>query len=57
MARNNVPLVKAQRILGHSDPKLTARHYVGLDVEDLREAVEAVPVLNQRPDHAAREAK
>lgn len=42
MARNGVPLVKAQKILGHSDPKLTAVHYVGLDVEDLRDAVVAL---------------
>jgi len=39
-ARRGVPLVHAQRILGHSDPKLTAQAYTHLDVEDLREAVE-----------------
>ena len=49
MARNNVPLVKAQRILGHSDPKLTAVHYVGLDVEDLRDAVEGLPAPRTQP--------
>jgi integrase len=40
MARRGVPLVIAQRWLGHSDPKLTAAHYVNIDVEDLRAAVE-----------------
>ena len=29
-----------QRMLGHSDPKLTARVYTHLEVEDLRAAVE-----------------
>ncbi len=45
MARNGVPLVQAQRILGHSDPKLTAQAYTSLDAEDLREAVNALPAL------------
>jgi integrase len=39
-ARAGVPLVQAQRILGHSDPKLTSRVYSHLEAEDLREAVE-----------------
>ncbi|MCC7014617.1 MAG: tyrosine-type recombinase/integrase [Planctomycetes bacterium] len=39
-ARNGTPLPVTQRILGHSDPKMTARVYTHLDVEDLREAVE-----------------
>jgi integrase len=39
-ARAGVPLIQAQRILGHSDPKLTSRVYAHLDAEDLREAVE-----------------
>jgi integrase len=43
MARRGVPLVIAQRWLGHSDPKLTAQHYTHLDVEDLRAAVERAP--------------
>ncbi len=40
MARRGVALVVTQRILGHSDPKLTARVYTHLEVEDLRAAVE-----------------
>ena len=43
MARRGVPLVVAQRLLGHSDPKLTARAYVHLDVEDIRTAIEGLP--------------
>ena len=42
LARGGVGLVQAQRLLGHSDPKLTAQVYTHLDVEDLREAVEAL---------------
>ncbi len=42
LARNGVPLVQAQRLLGHSDPKLTAQAYTDLSVEDLRGAVEAI---------------
>ena len=45
MARNGVPLVQAQRILGHSDPKLTVQAYTHLDAEDLRAAVNALPAL------------
>jgi integrase len=43
LQRSGVGLAQAQRILGHSDPKLTARIYTHLGVEDLREAVEAIP--------------
>jgi site-specific recombinase XerD len=42
MARNGVGLVQVQRLMGHSDPKLTAQVYTHLDVEDLRRAVESV---------------
>ena len=42
MARNGVPLIHAQRILGHSDPKTTSAIYAHLDAEDLRSAVERV---------------
>jgi site-specific recombinase XerD len=37
-----VGLVQVQRLMGHSDPKLTAQVYTHLDVEDLRQAVETV---------------
>ena len=39
LARMGAPLVQTQQILGHSDPKLTARVYQHLAVEDLRGAV------------------
>ncbi|MCK6449024.1 MAG: hypothetical protein L6Q99_21725 [Planctomycetes bacterium] len=39
-ARLGVPLVPAQRLLGHSDPTFTARAYSHVEVEDLRAAVE-----------------
>lgn len=42
LARKGVGLVQVQRLMGHSDPKLTAQVYTHLDVEDLRKAVEAV---------------
>jgi integrase len=41
MARAGVGLAHAQRLLGHSDPKLTARVYTHANVEDLRAALEA----------------
>jgi integrase len=37
--RAGVPLAQVQKIAGHSDPKLTARIYTHLDLEDLRSAV------------------
>ncbi|MFO1077945.1 MAG: site-specific integrase [Planctomycetota bacterium] len=42
LARHGVGLVQVQRLMGHSDPKLTAQVYTHLDVEDLRRAVETV---------------
>lgn len=42
LARRGVGLVQVQRLLGHSDPKLTAQVYTHLDVEDLRRAVDGV---------------
>ena len=41
-ARNGAGLVHVQRLMGHSDPKLTAQVYTHLDVEDLRGAIEGV---------------
>jgi integrase len=40
LQRDGVPLAHAQRILGHSDPKLTARIYGHLEVEDLRDSID-----------------
>ena len=45
-ARNGVGLAQAQKLLGHSDPKLTASIYTHLDAEDLRSAVESLPPLH-----------
>ena len=42
LARNGVGLVQVQRLMGHSDPKLTAQVYTHLDVEDLRRAIASV---------------
>jgi integrase len=41
LARSGAGLVHVQRLLGHSDPKLTAQVYTHLDVEDLRSAIES----------------
>jgi integrase len=37
-----VPLIKAQRILGHTDPKLTAKVYSHLEADDFRDAVQRI---------------
>ena len=42
MARRGVPLVVAQRVLGHASPEMTAKVYTHLGLEDLRGAVEEV---------------
>ncbi len=42
LARHGAGLVHVQRLMGHSDPKLTAQVYTHLDVEDLRKAMEMV---------------
>ena len=42
LARRGAGLVQVQRLLGHSDPKLTAQVYTHLDVEDLRRTVHRV---------------
>jgi integrase len=39
LVRNGVGLAHAQRLLGHADPKLTARVYTHLDAADLRDAI------------------
>lgn len=40
--RSGAQLMQIQRILGHSDPKLTAEIYAHVDVDDLRGAVEGL---------------
>ncbi len=54
MARSGVGLVQAQKLLGHSDPKLTAAIYTHLDAEDLRGAVESMPPLRLAQDSGQR---
>jgi integrase len=53
LARRGVALVHAQRLLGHSDPKLTARVYTHLDAEDLRGAIASLSTPNT--EHSARQ--
>ncbi len=53
LLRGGAGLAKAQRLLGHSDPKLTAAVYGHLDAEDLREAVESLPPLCPAPANTA----
>lgn len=48
MVRNGVSLAVAQRVLGHSDPAMTARFYTHLEVEDLRGAVIRPPASRSR---------
>jgi integrase len=43
LARAGVGLAQAQRILGHSDPKLTAKIYTHVGVDELRDAVDRLP--------------
>ena len=45
LARHGVGLAQAQRLLGHSDPKLTMAIYTHLETEDLRGAVESLPPI------------
>ncbi len=42
LARSGAPLLHAQRLLGHSDPKLTAQVYTHLDAEDMRGSIEGM---------------
>jgi integrase len=46
LARSGAALMHAQRLLGHSDPKLTAQVYSHHDAEDLRAAVERLGGAN-----------
>jgi integrase len=43
LARARVPLIEAQHLAGHSDPRLTAARYTHLHAEDLRSAVDKLP--------------
>ena len=45
LARNGVGIAQAQKLLGHSDPRLTMAIYTHLGTEELRGAVESLPPL------------
>ncbi len=49
LARYGVPLVMAQRLLDHSDPKLTANLYTGIMLEDKAAAVAKLPAITGTP--------
>lgn len=49
-ARNKTPLLTLQKILGHSDPKITSEVYVQLEAEALRGAVLALPRIHLDPE-------
>ncbi len=49
LARSGVGLVEAQKLLGHSDPKLTARVYTHLEVDQLRDAIAKLPEPESDP--------
>jgi len=56
LARAGVPLIEAQKLLGHSDPKLTAALYTHLHAEDLRGAVNRLPTFEEPEPEAKRDA-
>lgn len=41
MARRGVPMTVTQKILGHADARMTGRVYTHLDIDDMRDALEA----------------
>ena len=45
LARAGVPLMDAQKLMGHSDPKLTAVIYCHVTAEDLRPSIAKLPRL------------
>src|SRR5206468_688054 len=61
LARGGVPLVVAQRMLRHTDPRLTANVYTRVDLADLRAGVARlpplVPTVSPRPESPKREGR
>ena len=45
LIRADVPLVKAQKLLRHADPRTTVKHYSKLNLNDLRRSTEQLPPL------------
>ncbi len=56
LARAGVPLATAQKLLRHSTPALTARHYTHLNLADLAGAVEQLPAVETGLSGAAEAA-
>src|SRR4051812_21608081 len=54
LARAGVPLVVAQRMLRHADPRLTANVYARVDLADLRAGIARLPALVPLVSHEAR---
>ena len=52
-----MPLLHTQRLLGHSDPVLTAKICTHLETEDLRASIElvAAPASSELPADACRD--
>ena len=57
LARAGVPLVVAQRMLRHADPRLTANVYARVDLADLRAGIARLPPLVPQVSHEARATK
>jgi integrase len=53
LARAGVPLAQAQRLMRHSDPKLTANVYTRLELSDARAAVAKIDVAPAGEANAA----
>jgi len=53
LLRDGVSLALVSRLLRHSDPKITMQRYGHLVAEDLRGALERLPVVEHRKDEAA----
>jgi integrase len=54
LARSGVGLVVAQRILRHSDPRLTANIYSRVDLADLQAGIDGLLSRPQRRRHRGR---
>lgn len=57
LARNGVPIATAQRILRHSDPKITMSIYSHLGIMDTHAAVEGLPVFDESKTDKAQESR
>jgi integrase len=57
LARNGVGIAQAQRLMGHADPKLTARVYTHLGVEELRGAIASLSAPKPAPASQTKEAR